>query len=116
MANAPISRNNADHYVWGNRCDGWHLVNSPELSVIQEQMPSGTAEVLHFHERAQQFFFLLAGQAIMEIDGREIELRAGEGIHIEAKTRHRIRNASNVPLDFVVISQPHSHGDRITTG
>ncbi|PKF76460.1 cupin domain-containing protein, partial [Vibrio sp. vnigr-6D03] len=33
-----ISRENAEHYVWGERCDGWHLVKSTSLSVIQEKV------------------------------------------------------------------------------
>ena len=33
---------NAEHYQWGNACDGWHLLKSETLSVIQEKMPAGT--------------------------------------------------------------------------
>ena len=33
-----ISRENAEHYVWGEICDGWHLVKDAKLSVIEEQM------------------------------------------------------------------------------
>ncbi|MEJ2610067.1 MAG: cupin domain-containing protein, partial [Candidatus Thiodiazotropha sp.] len=33
------------HYDWGGTCDGWHLVASPNLSVIQERVPSGSSEV-----------------------------------------------------------------------
>ncbi len=32
-----IDINKAEHYAWGNRCDGWHLLKSPEISVIQER-------------------------------------------------------------------------------
>jgi hypothetical protein len=39
----------AEHYVWGDVCDGWHLVKSPSLSVIQERVPPGGAEVKHYH-------------------------------------------------------------------
>lgn len=27
------------HYVWGEGCDGWNLVDGPGLSVKQERMP-----------------------------------------------------------------------------
>jgi hypothetical protein len=29
-----ISKQNAEHYIWGDSCDDWHLVKSKELSVI----------------------------------------------------------------------------------
>lgn len=36
-----ISKANAEHYLWGGDCDGWHLVKNQNLSVIHERMPSG---------------------------------------------------------------------------
>jgi len=31
-----VSREIAEHYRWGNDCDGWHLVKDGSLSVIEE--------------------------------------------------------------------------------
>ena len=107
-----ISKATAEHYTWGNGCDGWHLVNNPQLSVIQELMPAGTAEVRHFHNHAQQFFYVLAGKAAMEVDGRTMVLGAGEGTWIPAGVSHQMRNDSADEVHFLVISQPPSHGDR----
>ena len=109
----PISRATAEHYAWGDNCDGWHLVKDEKLSVIEEQMPAGAAEVFHYHAQAQQFFFVLSGEAVMEVGGREVRLIAREGVHILPGACHRIRNASNEPLQFLVVSQPPSHGDRM---
>jgi hypothetical protein len=50
---APTSATTAEHYAWGAGCDGWHLVRAPALSVIQERMPPGAAEVRHRHAVAQ---------------------------------------------------------------
>jgi mannose-6-phosphate isomerase-like protein (cupin superfamily) len=108
-----ISKSNAEHYTWGDHCDGWHLVKNPQLSVIRERMPAGTTEVRHFHHHAQQFFYILAGQAVMEVDGRLIILTAGEGIWIPPRTSHQMSNESGDQVQFLVISQPPSHGDRV---
>jgi mannose-6-phosphate isomerase-like protein (cupin superfamily) len=107
-----ISKATAEHYTWGNGCDGWHLVKNPQLSVIQERMPAGTAEVRHFHHHAQQFFFVLAGKATMEVAGRPMVLISGEGVWIPAGTLHQMRNDSEDEVHFLVISHPPSHGDR----
>ena len=53
-----IGHRNAEHYTWGEDCDGWHLVREPALSVIEESMPPGAQEVRHYHEKAQQFFYV----------------------------------------------------------
>jgi mannose-6-phosphate isomerase-like protein (cupin superfamily) len=70
------------HYQWGNACDGWNLVDEPTLSVKKESMPAGTSEDFHYHQYAQQFFFILEGVASFEIEGETITVNTQEGIHI----------------------------------
>lgn len=107
-----IGIQNAEHYTWGNNCDGWHLVKNPSLSVIQEKMPPHTEESLHFHHKAQQFFYILKGIASIKIDEEWVEVPAFQGVHILPKQIHQIRNNSNEDLEFLVISEPLAHGDR----
>lgn len=103
------------HYRWGAGCDGWHLVREAGLSVIAERMPDGTAEVRHRHARARQFFFVLAGELTLECDGVSHVLRAREGLSVPPGAAHQAMNTSGAPLEFLVISAPPSHGDRIAT-
>jgi len=111
----PTSKETAEHYTWGGRCDGWHLLKSPQLSVIEERMPPGTAESRHFHHRAQQFFYVLSGEALMEVDGQRVVLTAGQSIAIPVGIPHQMRNDSQADVHFLVVSQPPSHGDRENT-
>lgn len=104
---------NAEHYQWGQNCDGWHLLKSDQLSVIEECMPSGTAEVLHYHSKTQQLFYILSGVGSFEINGELIQVGANESLHIPARTLHQISNQQQTDLKFIVISQPKSHGDRV---
>jgi mannose-6-phosphate isomerase-like protein (cupin superfamily) len=107
------SVSNSEHYQWGNNCDGWFLLKSETLSVIQEKMPPGSCELLHYHQKSQQVFFILSGSATFEVDGKVIVVKQNESIHIQPGLMHRISNESTVDLDFLVISEPKSHGDRI---
>ncbi|MGJ7922276.1 cupin domain-containing protein [Neobacillus sp. LXY-4] len=110
-----ISKQNAEHYIWGDSCDGWHLVKSKELSVIHERMPVKTSEVRHFHNQARQFFFVLSGNPTLEVNGERIILNPQEGIEIAPFTPHQMINDSNTDVEFLVISQPTSKGDRVLT-
>jgi mannose-6-phosphate isomerase-like protein (cupin superfamily) len=101
------------HYLWGSDCDGWNLVDEEALSVKQELMPAGTKEVKHYHEKAQQFFFILKGTASFEIEDSTIEINAGEGLHIKAGIRHRIANEDSEDLEFLLSSQPSTKDDRV---
>jgi quercetin dioxygenase-like cupin family protein len=108
-----ISTENAEHYSWGDLCDGWHLLRSDSLSVIQERMPPHTNEELHFHNYAQQIFYILSGVAAFEVEGEIKAVNAGQSIHILPKTKHRILNNGESDLHFLVISEPKAHGDRV---
>ncbi|MEP7144142.1 MAG: cupin domain-containing protein [Ferruginibacter sp.] len=107
-----ISVKNAEHYVWGNGSDGWHLLKNEDLSVIEERMEPGTSEVLHFHKKAQQLFYILSGEAGFESGQTLIHLGAGETVHVPPGIPHRIFNNCDEDLRFIVISSPESHGDR----
>jgi mannose-6-phosphate isomerase-like protein (cupin superfamily) len=108
-----IDKTIAKHYRWGQNCDGWHLVQSDSLSVIQEMMPPHAAEVRHKHSQSRQFFYILSGEATFEIDGEKKFLRSEQGIEIAPGAVHQVLNTSNSELHFLVISSPPSHGDRI---
>lgn len=108
----PISNRNAEHYRWGECCDGWHLVRNGTLSVIQEKVPPGAGEVRHLHRNAEQFFYVLSGVATLEVEGQVIVAAASEGVHVPAGCAHRLENRGDTDLEFLVISTPPSHGDR----
>jgi len=100
------------HYRWGAASDGWHLLEGEDLSVIQERVPPGDRERRHRHARARQFFYILAGEATLEIDGREVVVAAGQGIEVPPGTLHQFFNRSSADVEMLVISSPPSHGDR----
>lgn len=107
-----IDISNAEHYLWGNNCDGWHLVKGEGLSVIQERVPAGGSEKRHRHVKARQFFYILKGKAVMELDGEMYPLVAGQGIEIPPGAVHKFRNASMEDVEFLVISSPTTLDDR----
>ena len=108
-----VNRSNAEHYRWGVDCDAWYLMKDPQLTVIEELMPPGSAETRHHHTKAQQFFFILSGEVLMEIDGEVTLVRAGSGIRILPGMKHQIRNPSPEAVRLLVVSHPPSRGDRI---
>ena len=86
----PVSIANAEHYLWGEHSDGWHLLKRDDVSVIQERVPAGKAELMHYHKISRQFFYILEGEGQI-----------------------RLENDSGIDVIFLVISVPKSHGDRI---
>lgn len=102
----------SEHYRWGKGSEGWHLLKRDDLSVIQERVPPGDQEQRHFHNRARQFFYILTGAAVIEVDGKRHELGERQGLEIPPGVAHQFRNESDAEVVFLVISAPKSHGDR----
>ena len=108
-----ISIENAEHYIWGEVCDGWRLLKRDDMSVIQERVPSGAAEVMHYHNSARQFFFILEGEGMMIFEDHEVVLKKSQGIEISPQVQHQFKNQSDADVHFLVISVPYTRGDRI---
>ena len=112
MIPTQTSRAVAQHYVWGDGCDGWHLVRAAGLSVIEERMPAGTREVRHWHARASQFFYVLTGTLTLEVEGVVHALAERTGIQLPQGQAHQARNDTDSDVEFLVVSMPPSQGDR----
>ena len=99
-------------YKWGKDCEAWNFVENKEISIKLEKMPPGAEEVLHYHKQAQQFFYILEGKAVFEVDEVILIVHQGEGLRIEPGQKHRIMNKEEHPLEFLVHSQPSAKDDR----
>lgn len=100
------------HYKWGDNCDGWNFISQPDAVVKQELMPAHTSEKLHFHKKAQQFFFILKGEAEFLIENKEITVRPMEGLTIYPGDKHKIMNQGTSDLEFILFSFPSTENDR----
>jgi mannose-6-phosphate isomerase-like protein (cupin superfamily) len=100
------------HYTWGNSCDDWVLVDTDSLSVKQERMPAETSEALHYHEKAQQFFFILKGIATFVVENESFTVYAGQGFHIKPGEKHCVINNTAEDIEFILSSQPSTKKDR----
>jgi mannose-6-phosphate isomerase-like protein (cupin superfamily) len=57
---------------------------------------------------------VLDGELTMELDGRECVLAVGQGLEIAPGEPHQAKNMADADVRFLVISQPASHGDRVS--
>ena len=115
MIPKPTSRAVAQQYGWGDGCEGWQLVRAQSLSIIEERMPPGTREQRHWHARARQFFYVLSGTLTLEVEGVTHSLSPRMGIELPQGTAHQAINETGSDVEFLVISEPPSHGDRHDT-
>ena len=110
---ALISRSSAPHYAWAKACDGWRLIDTPGLSVVEERVPPGAEETRHYHNDARQFFYVLSGTAVVGTEEREHQIPAGSGIEVAPGVQHKFMKRSDEDVVFLVISAPSTKADRV---
>jgi len=69
-------------------------------------VPPGTASKRHAHQDGEMFI-VLAGRAIVSLDGEERELGPGQVVHLAPFGFHEIKNDSDAPFDIVSIYWEH---------
>ena len=73
---------------------------------------SGFGLELHFHTYAEQFFYILKGQATFLIEGETTIVNANTGLQIKAGDKHKISNETDQDLEFILFSYPSTQNDR----
>ena len=88
------------------------LSNAPvaNQSLAEATIPAGAETERHYHKISEEFYYLLAGSGIMEIDGISQEVKPGDAILIPAGAWHQIRAIE--PLQFLCCcAPPYAHDD-----
>lgn len=79
-------------------------------SLAEATLSAGAATERHYHRLSEEFYYLLAGRGVMEIEGEEREVGPGDAILIPAGAWHQIRAME--PLRFLCCCAPaYSHED-----
>jgi mannose-6-phosphate isomerase-like protein (cupin superfamily) len=79
-------------------------------SLAEARVPVGAATQRHYHRVSEEFYYLLEGRGVMEIDGEEREVVPGDAVLIPAGAWHTIRATD--PLRFLCCcAPPYAHED-----
>jgi len=86
------------------------LHHTDEQSLAEATLDPGQATDRHYHARTEEIYFLLEGEAEMEVDGDRRHVGPGDAVLIPAGARHQIR--AETPLRFLCCcAPPYSHDD-----
>jgi mannose-6-phosphate isomerase-like protein (cupin superfamily) len=88
------------------------LSNAPvtNQSLAEAALPAGAFTDRHYHRLSEEFYYLLDGRGLMEINGEEREVVPGDAILIPAGAWHQIRAIE--PLRFLCCcAPPYAHED-----
>ena len=87
-----LRRDPADIVPWAETCG--------QIRCLVEEQDGAAAEIhqveimdakLHYHERTDEFYYVIDGQGTMVLDDEEIELHKGVVVYIPRGVRHKAR-------------------------
>lgn len=79
-------------------------------SLAEARVPAGGATQRHYHRLAEEFYFVLEGRGVIEIDGESRAVGAGDAILIPPGAWHTIR-AEEALRFLCCCAPPYAHED-----
>ena len=85
-----LRRDPAEVEAWAETCG--------QIRCLVEEKDGAAGEVhlvqiqdakLHYHERTDEFYYVVSGQGKMALDGEEIELHTGVVVYVPRGVRHK---------------------------
>ncbi len=88
------------------------LSNAPVKgqSLAEATVPAGTQTERHYHKLSEEFYYIMEGRALMEIEGQEQEVGPGDAVLIPAGQWHQIRGLDEVRF-LCCCAPPYAHED-----
>jgi len=97
-----------DERPWGNYTI---LDEGAGFKVKRIEVKPGKRLSYQKHARRAEHWYVVTGQARVTLDGREIDLSAGEAVDIPLGAAHRVQNPGEEPLVFVEVQRGDYFGE-----
>lgn len=75
-------------------------------SLAYVTLPPGAASVAHYHNTAEETYYMLKGQARLVLDGQAYRLEPGQACLIQPGEVHQIFNETSEAVEFLAVCAP----------
>jgi len=97
-----------DHRPWGHYTV---LADEPDHKVKRICVYPGKRLSLQRHHRRAEHWYLLCGEAVVTLDGKEIPLKGGQSMDIPRGAAHRLFNAGKTEAAFIEVQTGEYFGE-----
>ena len=97
----------------GKRPWGYFVVLSdePDHKVKRIVVKPGTRLSYQRHQKRREHWYVVKGEALVTLDGREIPLKAGESLEIPRTSWHRVANTGREDMAFIEVQTGEYFGE-----
>ncbi|MCA9212752.1 MAG: cupin domain-containing protein [Planctomycetales bacterium] len=83
-------------------------------SLAEARLPPGGATTTHYHPNTEEIYYILTGNAEMQIGDEIQQVGPGDAIAIQPGAIHQIRNTGDFELKFLCCCAPcYEHEDTV---
>ena len=83
-------------------------------SLAEARLHPGAATTVHHHPRAEEIYYILEGEGLMQIEEASRQVGPGDAIAIPPGKQHQIRNVGTTTLRFLCCCAPgYEHDDTV---
>lgn len=79
-------------------------------SLAEATLPGGGATDRHYHRLSEEFYFVLAGRGVMEVDGETRAVAEGDAVLIPPGAWHQLRALTALRF-LCCCAPPYAHED-----
>ncbi len=75
------------------------------ITILEDVSPAHHGPPLHSHE-FEEFFYILSGEFLFEVDGKQISTYPGDFVHAPPNIPHVFQNTTNHEARMLVVARP----------
>jgi mannose-6-phosphate isomerase-like protein (cupin superfamily) len=87
------------------------LSTAPDHKVKRITVDPGKRLSLQRHHRRSEHWHVIAGQAVVSVDGQEVGLGPGDSVNIHCGAAHRVLNTGDQPMVFIEVQRGEYFGE-----
>ncbi len=92
-----LRRDPADVAPWAETCGLIRcLIEEKDQAAAEVQIVEIHDAKLHYHEKTDEFYYVIDGQGTMTLDGEDIELHKGVVVYVPRGVKHKARGRLTV--------------------
>jgi len=97
-----------EHRPWGHY---EVLAAAADHKVKRITVHPGKRLSLQRHRHRSEHWHMVTGQAIVSVDGQDVEVGPGDSVNIHCGATHRVHNPGACPVVFIEIQRGDSFGE-----
>lgn len=101
-----IKRRNLKPFITKDKLELREFYRCANVNMAEAIVGIGKTTKYHYHKRSMEFYYILEGYGMVEIEGEEKEVSKDLLIIIPRMKKHQIRNIGKEPLKFLCFRAP----------